>query len=80
MNACMLQFANQEEMDRAREEWFRGMEERRVEREKKEEKRKVDEVFWRNWWSREEGAKLRPQPESMAATKGDGGAERKGAR
>lgn len=53
MNKCMMQYATPEEMDAAREEWFAGTEKRREERERKEEKRKVDEAFWREWWAKD---------------------------
>ncbi|GAM87419.1 hypothetical protein ANO11243_054430 [Dothideomycetidae sp. 11243] len=50
MNTCMLQFATQDEQDRAREEWFATRDLRRRERELKEEKRKEQEKFHREWW------------------------------
>jgi len=53
MNTCMKQYATQAEQDAAREEWFATAEKRREEREVKEEKRKRDEVFWREWWSKD---------------------------
>lgn len=49
----MMRFATQAEHDAAREEWFGTIEKRREERERKEERRKVDEVFWREWWAKE---------------------------
>ncbi|TKA74028.1 hypothetical protein B0A55_06168 [Friedmanniomyces simplex] len=52
MNTCMMQYATQAEQDAAREEWFATMDKRREERERKEAKRKVDEVFWREWWAK----------------------------
>jgi COX assembly mitochondrial protein 1 len=57
MNNCMMRFATQEEQDEARKEWFETFEERRFERERKEEKRKKDEVFWREWWDKEKDTK-----------------------
>ena len=53
MNDCMVRFATQEEQDAARGEWFATMDKRREEREQKEEKRKVDEKFWREWWDKD---------------------------
>lgn len=50
MNTCMLQFATQAEQDAAREEWFATRDLRRRERELKEEKRKEQEKFHREWW------------------------------
>ena len=58
MNTCMIQFATQAEQDAAREEWFSTMDQRRKERELKEEKRKEQEKFHREWWAKEgEGKK-----------------------
>lgn len=54
MNTCMLQFATQAEQDAAREEWFATRDLRRKERELKEEKRKVQEKFHREWWGLDE--------------------------
>lgn len=51
MNTCMLQFATQAEQDAAREEWFATRDLRRKEREDKEEKRKEQEKFHREWVS-----------------------------
>jgi COX assembly protein 1 len=54
MNACMLQYANQAEQDAAREEWFATHDLRRRERDAKEEKRKEQEKFHREWWGLDE--------------------------
>lgn len=54
MNNCMIQYANMEEQDRAREEWFRSAEKRIKEREAKEEKKKAQEKFHREWWGLDE--------------------------
>lgn len=53
MNTCMMKYANQAEHDAAREEWFATIDQRKAEREKKEEKRKIDEKFWREWWDKD---------------------------
>lgn len=71
MNTCMMQYATQDEQDAAREEWFATMDLRRKEREEKEEKRKMDEVFWREWWDKDlkrkpgQGGEGRPVPPSQ---------------
>ena len=57
MNTCMMRYATPDEMDSARAEWFGGVEKRREEREAKERKKKVDEVFWREWWDKDLGKK-----------------------
>ncbi|KAK0356083.1 hypothetical protein LTR91_012272 [Friedmanniomyces endolithicus] len=57
MNTCMKQYATQDEQDSAREEWFATMDKRREEREQKEAKKKIDEVFWREWWAKDPNEK-----------------------
>ena len=54
MNACMVQHATQAEQDAAREEWFKGKEDRKREREEKEKKRLEQEKFHREWWGLDE--------------------------
>lgn len=53
MNTCMQRYATRDELDKAREEWFDTIEKRAEERRAKEEKRKVDEKFWKDWWDKE---------------------------
>ena len=53
----MMKYATQDERDAARSEWFATMDKRREERERMEEKRKVDEKFWREWWDKDLGKK-----------------------
>ncbi len=53
MNQCMMRFATQEEQDAARAEWFAKFDERKAERERREEQRRKDEVFWREWWDKD---------------------------
>lgn len=55
MNECMLRFATAEMRDAARREWFESSGERVEEKRQKEERRKRDEVFWREWWDKEKG-------------------------
>ncbi len=50
MNNCMVKHATQAEQDAAREEWFATRLKRQIEREKKEERRKEQEKFHREWW------------------------------
>lgn len=50
MNTCMIAFATQDEQDAARKEWFETRDLRRRERELKEEKRKEQEKFHKEWW------------------------------
>lgn len=50
MNSCMVAHATQAEQDAAREEWFANRLRRQVEREKREERRKEQEKFHREWW------------------------------
>lgn len=49
----MVKYATQEEQDAARAEWFATIDKRREEKERKEEKRVKDEVFWREWWDKD---------------------------
>lgn len=53
MNKCMVKHATQEEQDAARTEWFATIDQRREEKDVKEEKRKKDEKFWREWWDKD---------------------------
>ena len=50
MNNCMVTHATQAEQDAAREEWFATRLKRQKERETKEERRKGQERFHREWW------------------------------
>ncbi|TVY86537.1 hypothetical protein LAWI1_G007105 [Lachnellula willkommii] len=50
MNACMISHSSQDEQDAAREEWFANRLKRQVERERKEERRKEQERFHKEWW------------------------------
>lgn len=61
----MMRFATQEMQDDARREWFETFEDRKVEREKKEEKRKRDEVFWKEWWDKEKETQAMKKPEDQ---------------
>ena len=53
MNGCMVRHATQEEADRAREEWFALRGERKREADRREEVKKRQEEFHREWWERE---------------------------
>lgn len=50
MNSCMISHATPEEEDRAREEWFAQRSKRIRERQKKEEKQKLQTEFHKHWW------------------------------
>ena len=58
MNTCMLQYQGQDELDKARAEWFALAGERR--REKEEKARKVEEgkKKYYEWWGLDEEGKL----------------------
>ena len=63
MNSCMAVHATVEEQDRAREQWFTTMEERRRKREEKEQKRQEQEQFHREWWGLDEqGRRIQKDP------------------
>lgn len=68
MNTCMNKYATQAEQDAARNEWFATRDQRRKERELKEEKRKEQEKFHREWWGLDEQGK-------RILNKGEGGGE-----
>ena len=50
MNSCMIEHASQKEQDAAREEWFAGMESRRLEMEEKKRQKVKGEKFRKEWW------------------------------
>ncbi|RMZ67464.1 cytochrome c oxidase biogenesis [Pyrenophora seminiperda CCB06] len=57
MNACMLQYQNQDELDKARQEWFALAGERRRARE--EHQRKLEEAREKHkeWWNLDENGR-----------------------
>ncbi|KAK7520401.1 cytochrome c oxidase biogenesis protein Cmc1 like-domain-containing protein [Phyllosticta citriasiana] len=57
MNSCMVGYATQEELDRAREEWWATRSLRKAEREAKERKRVEQEKFHREWWGLDENGR-----------------------
>lgn len=54
MNSCMVGYATQEELDRAREEWWATRSLRKAERDAKERRRVEQEKFHREWWGLDE--------------------------
>jgi COX assembly protein 1 len=58
MNACMLQYQNQDELDAARSEWFELAEERKKARQ--EHKRKLEEARGKHkeWWNLDDSGRL----------------------
>jgi COX assembly protein 1 len=58
MNACMLQYQNQDELDAARSEWFQLAEERQQAR--REHKRKLEESRnkHKDWWNLDDQGRL----------------------
>jgi COX assembly protein 1 len=73
MNSCMAVHATAEEQDRAREEWFVTMEERRKKREEKELKRREQEQFHREWWGLDEqGRRIEKDPKKSVFGLSDG--------
>ncbi|KAH8597432.1 cytochrome c oxidase biogenesis protein Cmc1 like-domain-containing protein [Bisporella sp. PMI_857] len=50
MNTCMIKHATPAEQDAAREEWFATRLQRQKDREAREERRKEQEKFHREWW------------------------------
>jgi COX assembly protein 1 len=58
MNACMLQYQNQDELDKARSEWFELAEERQKAR--AEHKRKLADARdkHKEWWNLDDSGRL----------------------
>lgn len=58
MNACMLQYQNQDELDKARSEWFAQAEERK--RARLEHKRQLADARdkHKEWWSLDDTGRL----------------------
>ena len=58
MNACMLQYQNQDELDRARSEWFELAEERK--RARAEHKRRLEDARGKHkeWWNLDDSGRL----------------------
>jgi len=58
MNSCMIQYQGQDELDKARAEWFQLAGDRK--RQKEERERKLDEARRKHkeWWNLDEHGKL----------------------
>jgi len=59
MNTCMNSYATREEEDRAREQWFERLPERRAEREREEEWKEGQRRLKREWWELDESGRRR---------------------
>ncbi|KAH8704376.1 hypothetical protein GQ44DRAFT_692614 [Phaeosphaeriaceae sp. PMI808] len=72
MNACMLQYQNQDELDRAREQWFALAEERKKKR--VEHARRLEEAReqHKEWWSLDEEGRTRGSGERREENRVDG--------
>lgn len=55
MNSCMLRYQGQEELDKARAEWFRLAGERRRQKEEEERRAEENRMMKREWWGVDEG-------------------------
>lgn len=58
MNSCMLQYQNQAELDKARQEWFQLAGERKKEREERARKLEDARSKHKEWWNLDEGGRL----------------------
>jgi COX assembly mitochondrial protein 1 len=58
MNSCMIQYQGQEEMDKARAEWFRLAGERTKAREEMERRTEEARRKHKEWWALDESGKL----------------------
>ncbi|PVH92251.1 hypothetical protein DM02DRAFT_605576 [Periconia macrospinosa] len=70
MNSCMLQYQGQDELDRARAQWFQLAGERREKRE--EHQRKLEEARRKHkeWWGLDENGKLQGKKAEVLASEG----------
>ena len=57
MNACMLQYQNQDELDKARQEWFALAGERRRAREEHQRKLEDAREKHKEWWNLDESGR-----------------------
>ncbi|KAK1908027.1 hypothetical protein P3342_013347 [Pyrenophora teres f. teres] len=57
MNACMLQYQNQDELDKARQEWFALAGERRRAREEHQKKLEDAREKHKEWWNLDESGR-----------------------
>jgi COX assembly protein 1 len=58
MNACMLQYQNQDELDKARAEWFQLAGERKRAREEHARKLEDARSKHKEWWNLDENGKV----------------------
>jgi len=58
MNACMLQYQNQDSLDAARAEWFQRAEERKQQRIEHQRKLEDARSKHKEWWNLDEGGKV----------------------
>lgn len=62
MNKCMIGHATRDEEDRAREQWFRQIPDRRKESEEKAARQEVEKKKHHDWWGLDEQGRRKPQP------------------
>lgn len=65
MNSCMIQYQGQEELDKARAEWFALAGERKREREAFKEKVEESRRKHKEWWNLDEKGKLQGKRAEM---------------
>lgn len=59
MNSCMIQYQGQDELDKARAEWFQLAGERKRAREERERKVEEGRRKHQEWWGLDEEGRLR---------------------
>jgi COX assembly protein 1 len=59
MNACMLQYQNQSELDKARNEWFQLAGERKAAREEHQRRLEDARSKHKEWWNLDENGQLK---------------------
>lgn len=70
MNTCMNAHATREEEDKAREEWFEKIPERRAEKEEEERKKEEMRRKHQEWWGLDERGRRLPEGDPRLAQKG----------
>ncbi|KAF2476116.1 uncharacterized protein BDR25DRAFT_212392 [Lindgomyces ingoldianus] len=66
MNSCMVQYQGQEELDKARAEWFQLAGERKRMREEKERELQEARRLHKEWWALDERGKLQGKRAEVA--------------
>lgn len=72
MNACMLQYQNQSELDAARQEWFQLAGERKKAREEHQRRLEDARTKHKEWWNLDENGRVQGRKVEVGDGDGDG--------